>query len=64
MPSCVVVARGTLDPLALVRIQARQPFRTVPEPLVLEAIRPKKEGEPDVINRKNQKKRYGQLSVC
>ena len=25
MPSCVVVARGTLDPLALVRIQARQP---------------------------------------
>ena len=26
MPSCVVVARGTLDPLALVRIQARQPL--------------------------------------
>ncbi len=25
MPSCVVVARGTLNPLALVRIQARQP---------------------------------------
>ena len=25
MPSCVAVARGTLDPLALVRIQARQP---------------------------------------
>ena len=24
MPSCVVVARRTLDPLALVRIQARQ----------------------------------------
>ena len=28
MPSCVVVARGTLDPLALVRIQARQPDRS------------------------------------
>ena len=25
MPSCVAVARRTLDPLALVRIQARQP---------------------------------------
>jgi hypothetical protein len=26
MPSCVVVAQGTLDPLAQVRILARQPF--------------------------------------
>ncbi len=26
VPSCVVVARGTLNPLALVRIQARQPY--------------------------------------
>ncbi len=30
MPSCVAVARGTLDPLAQVRILARQPF--VPHP--------------------------------
>ena len=29
MPSCVVVAQGTLDPLAQVRILARQPLRTV-----------------------------------
>ena len=41
MPSCVVVAQGTLDPLAQVRILARQPLRTVPEPLALESIRPK-----------------------
>jgi hypothetical protein len=26
MPSCVVVAQGTLDPLAQVRILARQPI--------------------------------------
>ena len=26
LPSCVAVARGTLDPLAQVRILARQPF--------------------------------------
>ncbi len=45
MPSCVVVARGTLDPLALVRIQARQPFWTVPEPFTLVAIKPKDEME-------------------
>ena len=29
MPGCVVVARGTLDPLALVRIQARQPVLAI-----------------------------------
>ena len=29
LPSCVVVARGTLNPLALVRIQARQPTGAV-----------------------------------
>ena len=29
LPSCVVVAQGTLDPLALVRIQARQPIKSL-----------------------------------
>ena len=29
LPSCVAVARGTLDPLAQVRILARQPYKVI-----------------------------------
>ena len=41
LPSCVAVARGTLDPLAQVRILARQPFITAPERCTLSAVKPK-----------------------
>ena len=41
LPSCVAVARGTLNPLAQVRILARQPFITASEPCTFSSVKPK-----------------------